>query len=1471
VTITVNAPNGAVVNFPDGTATDTIKSVMAKNFGGPSSASGGKSRSWDEDVLPALNEGLNRGGDALLGLPGDLWHGARWLANKGINAAAGLPGDRPEDEIHDILPTSESLRARREGLTGPGYQPETTAGKYAQTIGEFLPGAALAPEESLGKGLVKFGVVPGAASEAAGQATEGTPLEPYARTAAAIAGGLAPAAAARAGQAGRSFLEPFTEEGRQNVAARGLRDAFTDPRKAQIDLEAAKATQQPGAGMGEIVPGSRPTTGQLTGDQGALQLERSLANENRTAFHENQYGTGADQQNAARSAALGGIQPNGAATDVADAIRKGLSDIEATQDRAVQDAQSKAQAASAAIGQGTTPEAQGASLRAALQSGRDAAKTNERKLWSAIDPDGTLALPADPVTSAANQISQSIPRTARPMSGEEAAVFDTAQNLPSIAPFNEMTALRSRISTAMREEIRSAGQSPTYARLTKLRGAVENAINNAAAHKAVVDDAAVAAGDMAEGDSLRSRIGEMFSDAGQESGQNLGRRVASAAGAPAPGPAGSGGASRQGDGRLRNGAGGQAVSGQVQGNKVYYPSGSLDVSHEVVPLSELVTSHDTNFNVNRNYPQELQPRARETAPARDQVNQMSARLQPERLGPSPEANSGAPIVGPDNVVESGNGRTLAIAKAYKAGRGDKYRDWLSSQGHDVTGIDQPVLIARRQTELSPDQRLAFTHSANTASGLRMNAAEQAAADAKLITPEALEGIEDGSAINSENNRAFVRSFVSQLPASERGGMLDAQGNLSQAGVRRVEAAMSSRAYGDGDFISKAFDAADSNIRGLAGALTDAAGSWMRMRQAAREGVIDADHDITTDLMNAARAVIRARDAGRPVSEILNQADMFGGEASSEAKNLILNSKGQVASRDQIAARLQRYATEAQKNLAAPSMFGDVVEPSEVLRTTLKNEGVEDEPAPESAALQPGPQANMDEGAAQRLRAASAATRERAQTFDQGPVGDVLRKGGGEQGNYRLPDSAVPGKVWVPGPRGAQTVQSYGKAAGSKSAIQEAAAESLRREAMTPEGIIDPGKFASWKKRYADAIRALPAEVRSTFENAGSASRAYEEAAAARKAAIDASQTGMAKRLAGLSNSQDITRTVGSIFGSKNAVEQMRELMDKLKGSPDAVAGLKKAVADHIATLATGTTEAGASGVNKVNASAFQKFVARNAAVLKEAGFTEGQISIMRALANDLQRAQRTMQATALPASPNTAADVMGAMRSAAKSVGKQSLLVKIMEASWAGSHIGGPGGALTGAVGAIGDHLARAMRGAGLAKAQDIVQAGILDPEIGRQLLRRASELPDGESERALAKAIAKRSVFVAPGASASAGNSSPQDLPASVGYGLKRLNSVLSPADSQSLEEVARARSPLGEQVRLSLDKFGRAATVMKGSPSPQNSARFMLAARNLSTNLSDAGIDVSPENIARATVGSGVIGTRGAVSGVPDRGASP
>ena len=276
----------------------------------------------------------------------------------------------------------------------------------------------------------------------------------------------------------------------------------------------------------------------------------------------------------------------------------------------------------------------------------------------------------------------------------------------------------------------------------------------------------------------------------------------------------------------------------------------------------------------------------------------------------------------------------------------------------------------------------------------MNAAEQAAADARLITPDGLASIADGSPVNSAENRTFVRSFLSQVPASERGGMLDAMGNLSQAGVRRLQAAMASRAYGDGEFVARAFDAADPNIRGLAGGMTDASGAWMKMRQAARDGVIDPEHDVTPDLMNAARAVMRARAAGRPVSEVLNQGDMFGGETSALAKRLILNDKGALASREQMLGAAAKGCWRGAKEFGRPGPVRRHGFAGSSAQDFPRRNGAAAQEAPmASAAMKPGPVANLDAAAAARLNAASAATKARVSIFDTGPVGAALRKAG----------------------------------------------------------------------------------------------------------------------------------------------------------------------------------------------------------------------------------------------------------------------------------------------------------------------------------------------------------------------------------------------------------------------------------------------------------------------------------------------
>ncbi len=129
-------------------------------------------------------------------------------------------------------------------------------------------------------------------------------------------------------------------------------------------------------------------------------------------------------QNQARVAALGGIQQGGAPEKVADAVRQRLRQIEDDADTAIQSATAAARTGADAIGVGMRPEEAGASLRASLEAARAAAKAQERALWGAVDPDGSLTVSVGPLRQRAADIVKQTPRSAKPPSGEEAAILD---------------------------------------------------------------------------------------------------------------------------------------------------------------------------------------------------------------------------------------------------------------------------------------------------------------------------------------------------------------------------------------------------------------------------------------------------------------------------------------------------------------------------------------------------------------------------------------------------------------------------------------------------------------------------------------------------------------------------------------------------------------------------------------------------------------------------------------------------------------------------------------------------------------------------------------------------------------------------------------------------------------------------------------------------------------------------------------
>lgn len=136
----------------------------------------------------------------------------------------------------------------------------------------------------------------------------------------------------------------------------------------------------------------------------------------------------------------------------------------------------------------------------------------------------------------------------------------------------------------------------------------------------------------------------------------------------------------------------------------------------LVESDSLIASHTGTGAKNPDFPQELQPRDRSDEKSVESIKENSKNLNPEKLGETSFVGNGAPIVGSDLIVESGNGRTIAIKTAYNNGDAGEYKTWLIENAskfgftaEQVEGYQQPVLVRIRETEVD---RIDFAIEAN---------------------------------------------------------------------------------------------------------------------------------------------------------------------------------------------------------------------------------------------------------------------------------------------------------------------------------------------------------------------------------------------------------------------------------------------------------------------------------------------------------------------------------------------------------------------------------------------------------------------------------------------------------------------------------------------------------------------------------------------------------------------------------------
>lgn len=1140
-----------------------------------------------------LAAGANEGIAGTLGAPVDLLTGAINLGSRGVNALAGTdipPIQNPVGGSRWVENAMGLIGANPQNVEAQGFGQNLMRGIGSGVAGAVLPAGiagqipramdALGQAAPIVRGVANTLAAPSAAANAvagAGAGVGGTVAQQVvpqqysglAQLAGNLAGGGVAAlgmgtaeGALRGMQAtGQSALQPVASSNplmqtmanavgadvrpRAVIAPSGQIVMASPGQIARVQSALSSAYGQspadlaasiPSAEDASLIPGSQPTLGQATGNMGGLGLEKTL----RTGVGREALAAQEADNNAARLDQIRSLyNPDVQADAAGNYFQKAQRGIDRSGDLAVQAAQQAAQPVAQATGGGETAAGAGERVRAAVNARHKptvtealAAEDRARQLAQAADrslganasgtEDATArqqysgnvrdhvakvvanekaaisrlydAVPKDMVLdpAPAKEVAAQIKKEIDPQSGDELSPavqkwVSAVEGYPDKVRFGALSQTRRKIGEAIRE-LRRAGNMSDARQLGMLKTGLDDSVNEAI-RKTVREEAPkVASGELSQDNSLLGHLAAHAKEGVQEVFTPAGRRIAT--------------------------------------------------QPEVVEAANLKTSHNDDLSINPAYPQELQPRDRGRIASAVQIDRMARNLNPSRLGLHAGVNEGAPIVGPDGVVESGNGRVMAMKRAYAQGgpAAQAYRDWVGQHGVDVSGMKEPVLVRTRQTELSPEERAQFAREANEGSGLSLGAAERAQSDAQSISPGTLGKYQQGD-IGAEQNRPFVKAMIKDIANGDNGSFVQPDGRLSLGGGDRIRNALLHAAYGSPELVADIAEGGSEDIKAMGNALMDAAPQMARLRSEITSGSVDPRVDIGPRLVEAARLVQLARRTGVPLRDVVAQQDSFR-PISAEAEHILRfgygdNLTGRL-SRNRFGAYLKAYAEEAEQQQAQPRLFGENASQAELLRVAggrarsipatepsgtgsnvpegPRQGGGEGGASPggsqsgaagpsvagrrQGAVVQPEGPPLTPEGAA-ALKAAIARRAELAQRT-QGPADRVLAAGP-KGAPYAVSESNVGREFWGKGAEGAQAlVRITGSRDAAENLIRDYAAHDLRttRGMVNPDGSLNPAKFQDWMKSHQEELTVLPG-LKQQFENARVAAQTLADVSAAR--------------------------------------------------------------------------------------------------------------------------------------------------------------------------------------------------------------------------------------------------------------------------------------------------------------------------------------------------------------------------------------
>lgn len=357
--------------------------------------------------------------------------------------------------------------------------------------------------------------------------------------------------------------------------------------------------------------------------------------------------------------------------------------------------------------------------------------------------------------------------------------------------------------------------------------------------------------------------------------------------------------------------------------------------YAIVPPDTLIVSNDEYGDLNPDYPKELQPRDRTRVVSVMDVNHMTNTLNPERLAESANAGDGAPIIRGDGVVVGGNKRVMSILNALKQGKAGEYESYIrdNAERFGIEG-DVPedgVLVRIAESDDWADLAKKLNESTTGA----YSTTEQAQIDADRLDNDILSLLsvnEDGD-LNTAANRDFISSFIENVAGeSERAALVNADGYLSQQGLRRVQAAVFAKAYGDASLIARMSESLDDDMKNVTKALMQAASKAAVTANNIANG--DAyDLDVTNEIIAGVELYAEAKKQKTDIDDIAGQMSLdeqkYGDAAIAVAKYIAANKLSGAKIADLFNAVYTFHAGLGSPNQAGLDLFGEGADNSNV--------------------------------------------------------------------------------------------------------------------------------------------------------------------------------------------------------------------------------------------------------------------------------------------------------------------------------------------------------------------------------------------------------------------------------------------------------------------------------------------------------------------------------------------------------------